>query len=236
MINDTIKCEIIRTDTLKRPYRISDEDWDFCKDIKINICAKDSIFRDGRQKLGLSAFSRKEIFVDEEVGDYTLYHELGHVLAHLHNKEMSENKVFLENAYLLENKKFINTSVYGKNTYLYNFMEYIAQAYANCILYPFGYKRSYPYTYGALVKTGFIKDTCTYKLSYSLLNILLKMEIGDDYFYIKDLSPSFRARLCEALLHRNFPKEVQYVLNKYKEVHIQRMSRKFKLNKELIPV
>lgn len=227
-MDNSLKQKVIRVDTLKRPYGISDKDWDFCKDVRVNICTKDSISGGEGQRLGLSVFPEKEIFVDERGGYYIVYHEIGHILSYLHSEDINKNRVFLENSYLLENKKFINNSVYGKNNYFCIFIEYIVQAYSDCIIHPYRFKIRYPYTYDVLIKIGFIEDTYTDKyLSYSLLNILLRMEVRDDYHYIENLSSSYRAKLCEALLYRNFSEEVQKILNKCKKDSIKKIPRKF---------
>lgn len=208
---------VIKTIRLKRPYKLSNKDWEFCKNIKINLVSKGSLYRNNRVRLGVSIFSIKEIFVDIEAGDYALYHELGHVLVRLHAKDMLKYRELVENAYILENKKFVTNSVYRPNTYYKKFMEYLAQAYSVYVLHPYGFKRRYPYTYKVFVKVGIIQDKVSkLPFEYSLLNVALRMTAKEDYYCIRNYPNLPRNKLCMAMLYGGLEKLVKEEVSKAK--------------------
>lgn len=162
-----------KVEKMQKPFAMSEDEWDKYKDIDLCFIRGNTFTFKGKEISGLAGIKKRVIFVGEDSGEYVLYHELSHIIINDYIRVILDNRVLLENSYIREVKKVVNTS-YGKNKHYTKMIEFLAQTYANYLLYPDRFKEYYPSTYSLFVKVGLVDDEVKEIDKFSILNMMIR--------------------------------------------------------------
>lgn len=189
-----------KVEKMQKPFAMSEDEWDKYKDIDLCFIRGNTFTFKGKEISGLAGIKKRVIFVGEDSGEYVLYHELSHIIINDYIRVILDNRVLLENSYIREVKKVVNTS-YGKNKHYTKMIEFLAQTYANYLLYPDRFKEYYPSTYSLFIGIGLIKDEVKKINEFSLLNMMIRSVPNIDAERIINRITSIgRSNLCRKLV------------------------------------
>lgn len=206
-----LKGAIISRKIIDKPYGLSDLDSSLCDRIREYVVPVGR-FKEitGKSKEGTAYCEIGQIYVEENAGKYVTYYLLGRMLLYFHREAVQDNRVAIENAYLVDINKL---NFEGKDITI---DEYLAKAYATYTLCPRKFKKKFKHTYSLFVKLNMLKDKgVKFECEYSLLNIYMRLllNIKGDSEYLNSLTDNQRADAC-LILSKKFSNEFKASLLK----------------------